>query len=348
MSSTTCPDSNNNHSRERARARWKLLRAALLGEDVAVKATEYSIHRFAGYNLVPSSVFVDNSDLLHDILSSEGPLPGSHDLYEIKQYNVSANGLTVYSRQRKKQQTTKRSLDELTSHQHQGDIDNTGNICVWDCELTLAWFLRQSKQQPPSTILEVGAGMAGVAALAWWGVAQQIILTDGHSACVANNLVNVRLMEALHNDDTTRTTRARVELLRWGYEDDGSSFGADWTLVSDCTHFEEWHGQLLWTLLHHTAIQGSIWLCQPDRGKSWKRFADVVDAVNNGSGHSLLLITEQEDKLLEHKHLEFLKAGTGNFYQPDIHRPRIFCLTKMRDVTLRDKQVIRQHIENRS
>ncbi|KAL7579730.1 hypothetical protein ACA910_021872 [Epithemia clementina (nom. ined.)] len=152
------------------------------------------------------------------------------------------------------------------------------------------------------TVLELGIGMAGLAGLflSQCGAARRVILTDGHDQCVQNNRINVRLTNACtrslmqSNHATTMSTSASAfqqnhtpecRVLLWALDDhvpDKDLWDcADLTLVSDCTHFEHYHGHLLWTLLQCTKLQtGRIWMCQPERGKSLKRFRNLIEAVN--------------------------------------------------------------------
>jgi hypothetical protein len=122
---------------------------------------------------------------------------------------------------------TKLSLDDLVSHRKTG-VDNTGNICVWDSERTLAYLLFHHLHDLPAilvsslkadsttttttttttevcNILELGTGMAGLAATSL-GLRLvlddhstrsinssrhfNITLTDGNASGVKNNIVN--------------------------------------------------------------------------------------------------------------------------------------------------------------
>ncbi len=117
------------------------------------------------------------------------------------------------------------SLDDLVSHRKNNGVDNTGNICVWDSERTLAYLLYHhfddfptqiDKNKSDIRILELGTGMAGLSALAlgcrlakqWHGLDKKtsttgnikdfkskkksmfITLTDGNPSGVKNNVVN--------------------------------------------------------------------------------------------------------------------------------------------------------------
>lgn len=249
----------------------------------------------------------------------------------------------VYTRERSR--TARKSLHELTSHQHSqtAAIDNTGNICVWDCEIVLAWFLWQPGEcriAQGTTLLEVGAGMAAVTALAGDTVCSEIFITDGHADCVWNNRINVRLRRQANS---TSISHIQCSVLRWSYDDDTLLCSADSTLVSDCTHFEEWHGQLLWTVLRHTRVGGSIWMCQPDRGQSWSRFQKLMECTVLGT---VISLQEHCSDQLDELHAQFVLQHSSS-YEPDRHRPRIFQITKLQEEAIEHRAAIEEHIRNR-
>jgi len=313
--------------------------------------------------------------------------------YCIREYQLFDNrNLRLLTRERRP--TSQLSLAELVSHH--GGVDNTGNICVWDCAQTLAWALLQEKEQESllssattgggRTILELGAGMAALSALTLAVHSQQhpnssaaspsscttkIYITDGHADCVQNNRVNVRLLRAAGRLPTTTTIDCRQ--LRWTTSDDSDStktdpedddssptrLRANTTLVADCTHFEEHHAALLWTVVRHTVVGGRIWLCQPERGRSLARFLALIEAVNENNNCSsdiavdssssvrpLLRVTERRYAALDAKHAEFL-ASADNSYNPNVHRPRVLVLIKEREATEQDRQCAIRHCRER-
>jgi hypothetical protein len=360
---------------------------------------------------------------------------------------------------RERMPTRQVSLQELVSHHYQRydnnkdnadnsndnrGIDNTGNICVWDCEKTLAWvLLREQKQLQrkqlqfssgvthiasaspttttttaaattaagPRIVTELGAGMVGLAGLCLVAAAanhnhdngnsngssngisndiQELYLTDGHVDSVTNNRVHVRLGQAVGQlpqssaPRSSRACRVHCSVLKWSIDSDEQENNsntntnqraaaaaavdttsplppppADWTLVSDCTHFEEYHAELFWTLIKCTVSTGggTIWMCQPDRGKSLDRFLDLVRAVNGGNNNdtiidgsntstaALVIVQEQHYETLRAKHDELLQRDKT--YDPNIHRPRVFCLRKLRAETQQDRLVAIRHIQER-
>lgn len=265
---------------------------------------------------------------------------GSHVSYCIRRYTSSDldNPLPQPVLCHERLTSAKKTLKELTSHHHHNEIDNTGNIRVWDCESVLTWFLHSSEQANNklvgSTVLELGAGMAGIAGLSLNGIADTVYLTDGHPDCVRNNQINVQLLEA--SNSKCRST-FQCQLLKWSYDDSSSPIQADWTLVSDCSHFEEYHGELLWTCMRHTRVGGNVWMCQPQRGQSLDRFIAVA--------RQFCTVTKISHETIDQMHGEYVK--NNSCYSPNIHRPLLVSLTKTRDLDSMDKQAIKEYIETR-
>jgi hypothetical protein len=250
-------------------------------------------------------------------------------------------------------------LKDLVSHHHHGGVDNTGNVCVWDSEKTLAWaLLREASEATAVDVVnEVGAGMAGLGGLALaagGGVRSRVRLTDGHASCVFNNQVSLRLTAAFHTIRTGRPLGPAVECqqLLWSCssleDNDPNHFvpGADWTLASDCTHFEDRHGDLLWTLVAGTRPGGRIWLCQPRRGRSLERFLALAELVNERAATPLVRIHERLYRAIEQKHRAFLSSSAS--YNPDVHKPLVFVLEKLRDASEADRTLIQDCVNERT
>ncbi|CAB9508134.1 Calmodulin-lysine N-methyltransferase [Seminavis robusta] len=258
--------------------------------------------------------------------------------------------------------TTKTSLQELVSHHHHDGIDNTSNVCVWDCEKTLAYTLMKhlALQQPlpwwnhdddnnnPLHILELGAGMAGLAGLSLAQTLQQrnpkkqlrLWLTDGHPQAAKNNQVHAHLMQ-LRFPNNAPVVKCLV--LPWSMDpprEEERIPPCHVALVSDCTHFQEYHGHLLLTLVYGVAIHGCIYMCQPNRGNSLVRFLNVVRAT--GSAEPLLSL-----EWIEIPEIENDTESPTTHYDPSIHRPRLLLLRKLRAVEEADRELVRKHMSTR-
>ena len=271
-------------------------------------------------------------------------------LHVVRRYALEPCSIVVT---RERAHRTIRNLQELVSNQHHDGVDNTGNLCVWDAEKTLAWALLQESGLKLGSVTELGSGTAALAALALASagmVASNVYVTDGHEDSVWNNRVNVRLMSAAAALPPA-SPHVVCQRLLWTCEETRSCCPelfpppAEVTLVSDCTHFEEHHGGLFWTLVECTLVGGCIWMCQPNRGQSWRKFAQVVDHVNAQSQSPLLQIQERFYDEIERRHLTFLNDES---YQPDIHKPRIFVLAKLREATEVDRLHVLHYMNTRA
>jgi hypothetical protein len=277
----------------------------------------------------------------HDnLLTVSFSLSWDPSLYTFRQFTVS-DSVHCIVRERAK---IKLSLEELTSHTR--TVDNTGNICIWDCELILTWALQQCEWLQSTadlTIAELGVGMAGLAALSLARKATTIYLTDGHPGSIQNNQINLSMMRCLNM--LPSQCSYHVLLLPWSLDVTERHIQADITVVSDCTHFDEYHGALFWTLLACTKVGGTIWMCQPNRGKSLDRFLNLVQAVNAANTHKLVEMEELVIPLVEQKHQKL--SETDRTYNANIHRPRIFNLRKLRCLDEFDEMTIRTHLDER-
>jgi hypothetical protein len=110
-------------------------------------------------------------------------------------------------------------------------------------------------------------------------------------------------------------------------------------------------------------------MCQPNRGKSLERFLDLVRAVNvnvnvndnvndnDNTNHDddnhdkttsttpLLHVQEQHYETLRAKHEQLVLQDKT--YDPNIHRPRVFCLRKLRAETEQDRLAAIRHVQER-
>jgi hypothetical protein len=331
--------------------------------------------------------------------------------------NATESQSVILIREHQKDLSKRRfTAAELMSHIENSGIDNTGNVCIWDCSQTLAWAVLQTYLSAstsssnvaltgsmdnqsnssvnicsPRSIAELGSGMAALPSLcllARWNEyiacldtmhssqvfpLQSVLITDGHDDCVRNNRINIRLMDAVSNISTRRRPAIVCTKLVWEFNptdniesvensdcdtptdymiQQTSVAVADWTLIADCTHFEHYHRQLLWTAIRGTTVGGIIWLCQPNRGQSLQRFLMLVDSINNHvtcismeqqpKPSMLLEIVESKYELLDQMHASFSLRNTNSTqsYDPDRHQPRIIRLHKLRSHTRTDLQHI--------
>lgn len=328
---------------ERVARRWQLLKKALLKKTITPKVFEFGVlsppkvYSFDDCQSLRSQLQEDQqhhwaSAVALSTLDPSIALPKCHTIqgdddliadYKVHEYTVG-DRKSILVRERIHLNV---SLQELATH-HATKIDNTGNIRVWDCEKTLTWVLMQMKLSPDK-VIEVGAGMAGLAALSCTE-AKEVIITDGQEQCVRNNEVNVVLNQA--------TDRIDCRLLKWSYHVEEQL--ADLVVIADCTHFQEFHGELLWTLIQCARAGGKILMVQPERADSWRNFLTLATVVS-----SLVKIEPWTHPVLEARHLDLQQTPD---YDEHLHRPRVYIFTKLRSANQGDQQLVRQHIQNRN
>ena len=236
------------------------------------------------------------------------------------------------------------SLEQLTSHRQKIGVDYTGNVRLWDCSRFLAWALLQERSlvHEVQSILELGAGMAGLASLSCFyagRTVKRVVVTDGHPDCVLNNKVNIRMMEAatgLHDI----SDKVVSHLLKWSFQRclPDTLEAADLTLISDCLHFQHFHRELLWTIILCTKVNGAIWTCQPERGDSLNNFLHLVTLLNEFS--PILETTEKRYPVIDSM-LDIF--APDNTFDKSREFPRIFMFKKLRAEESSDLELLQRH-----
>eukprot|EP00571_Detonula_confervacea_P007456 CAMPEP_0172314910 /NCGR_PEP_ID=MMETSP1058-20130122/23496_1 /TAXON_ID=83371 /ORGANISM="Detonula confervacea, Strain CCMP 353" /LENGTH=458 /DNA_ID=CAMNT_0013028863 /DNA_START=78 /DNA_END=1451 /DNA_ORIENTATION=+ len=153
--------------RERVKARWSMLRQALLGTSSASgsggcdasdnsngaadhsdgRFHKLSMNSFSGFQVLDRAVLPcdENDEQENGLLSTEG----NWDIVQYSYTSTEGHKVKFITREAKeKQQTNQQSqkstiqsrVEALMSHRNYG-VDNTGNVRVWDAEGTLAGFL---------------------------------------------------------------------------------------------------------------------------------------------------------------------------------------------------------------
>jgi len=166
---------DNNQQSKRAKARWAILRKALLqsnstsnstthdgsiikqGSDTNIRngddelAATYSIHRFQGFNVFKRSILVDTDiNLKYD---------NTNDYYELAEYEIpimttrnnnhASTMIKIRTREKTFNVGRKVSIKDLMSHVYYG-VDNTGNTRVWNCSNVLAHLVTCPLSLPSS------------------------------------------------------------------------------------------------------------------------------------------------------------------------------------------------------
>eukprot|EP00985_Skeletonema_marinoi_P024545 scaffold17139_cov132-Skeletonema_marinoi.AAC.3 len=143
--------------KERVKARWSLLREALIGSQSSAAAkSKHSMNSFAGFQVLDRTVIQDTdeySELLakcHNVDEGHGEA-SSWDFVQNSYTCKQGGNIQFVTREVKQhpqqsqqqcisQSSMKSRVEALLSHRNHG-VDNTGNVRVWDAEATLAGFL---------------------------------------------------------------------------------------------------------------------------------------------------------------------------------------------------------------
>ena len=185
-------DAADIQKKERVKARWGLLRQALLGNDTTNCNTlnkndkgRHSMNAFPGFKVLDRTI-LPNNDKNNNI----------DDNWDIIQYSyTTTNGHTIQfkTREAKEQQQTNEQkstiqsrVEALLTHRTHG-VDNTGNVRVWDAEGTLAGFLL-------STMLNCGGDN---------GTLELDEQTDAQLADLRNSLHSILNIEDGSTEDQT-------------------------------------------------------------------------------------------------------------------------------------------------
>jgi len=286
-------------------------------------------------------------------------LPPNND-YACVDYNLSsACSFTI--RVRERLPSPKINLQALTSQQHNDGVDNTGNTRVWDSETTLAFLLLQEpssflttlnictlwdlsvNDNEPLQVLELGAGMAGLAGLFLATInptKTRVVLTDGHPDAVQNNRVNIMLNCVMNSGFQCDVT---AERLVWTTDDiPQNTQKLDLVLASDCTHFQEFHACLALTITNQLRVGGAALLLQPPRGSSLEKFVECVNSC--GDLVETYWLEKNYSETLTKLHQQYSEDDS---YDPNIHYPHLLILRKLRPVTDSDREAVMQHMKDR-
>ena len=202
-----------------------------------------------------------------------------------------------------------------------------------------------------------------------------VLLTDGNPASVKNNMINQHLtsLYASAQQQLDRQNQqvadngqcngsqllhpyscldVKCQKLLWTtdlpeYDTVSTISSYDVILVSDCTHFQNFHAALAVTTLRSLKVGGTAIFCQPSRGKSLENFCRMMETPPKNShegdddNSGPLLSTRwfpQSHPILEEKHEEALRKYSGtDVYDESLHRPKIWIVTKLREITSGDQ-----------
>jgi hypothetical protein len=191
-----------------------------------------------------------------------------------------------------------------------------------------------------------------------------VTITDGHPNAVENNIASARLTQELYDcrgsDDGKNISchpllwKANAigkqecdELMKNMSRNDVNACPSssnhnhsekipfDLMLVSDCTHFTDFHIDMAATIGRMLRINGICLLCQPQRGESLKKFIQVIDAMNSNSNAKKGPLFQVDLHQVYNEEIytrhESLLGEKSEQYDANIHYPLLLVLKKLRE-----------------
>ncbi len=233
-------------------------------------------------------------------------------------------------------------------------------------------------------VIELGSGMAALPSLSLSMLEKirnpvsnlhfptiDITITDGHPKAVQSNVNCVKLTHDREKDvDTNFYTASNIECrqLLWKGNQEGAVECAellqscnnnqansepdffDLVLVSDCTHFTDFHADLAVTIGRLLRVGGVCILCQPRRGISLDLFVALLHSMNQCESHSPLFqvdLHKDYNKKMSDRH-QRLVAERNDLYDANIHYPLYLTVKKLREFSEeRDTDRAKDHVKNR-
>jgi len=168
------------------------------------------------------------------------------------------------------------SLKDVQSSNASG-VDNTGAMQTWPAEEIMAYYcLRRSAGFKDFRVLELGAGMTGLAglSLALTGAPKEIVVTDGSPVVLPLLKANIE-----RNVDASGS-KVRSRLLKWDRTAAYAELGQfDVILMADCLFFDQYHDDLLHVLNSTLSIKGRVLSFAPRRGDTLQRFKKKAEKM---------------------------------------------------------------------
>eukprot|EP01135_Chromosphaera_perkinsii_P003126 Nk52_evm15s236 gene=Nk52_evmTU15s236 len=286
-----------------ARNRWKILADAIKGNKNVLKSDvgKSSVRRFTSFEVFQVT---KSEDLDFDCFVEES-LKGNLEWYC---HELSAENINVIVGVFR---ASFQDIKELMG------FNNTGNVCIWPSEEILAFFLvKNRKSFEGSSVLELGAGMSGLAGLALAKSCKlnAMVITDGNESSTNVLDANIRANEVVC---------ASSKVLVWDknekYADLREQF--DYIICADCLFFTEFHTDLLHVMRICLKPNGKVYIFAPKRGDTLNQFVNLAR-----SSGATVIIDERYDSSIFHKHTCLSKKGDG-IYDPNIHYPIQLCIS---------------------
>ncbi|KAE9549582.1 hypothetical protein FO519_007203 [Halicephalobus sp. NKZ332] len=146
-------------------------------------------------------------------------------------------------------------------------FNNTGNIRIWLSEECLAYYLLETAEElKGKSILELGAGMTGLAGLCCARYAHYVTITDGNEKSV-NNVSAIIAKNELTNCESI--------CLRWG-ESESLVQKFDLIIAADCFFHTDGHEPFIDVLEKCLKQDGTVVICAPERAGTLRSFLEKL------------------------------------------------------------------------
>lgn len=204
-------------------------------------------------------------------------------------------------------------------------FNNTGNICVWPSEESLAYYaLSNLELFRHQKVLELGGGMTCLAGLfiALYGQADFVNLTDGNEVSIQN--VDKILKQNFPNE----SPKVNCSVLKWENVDkieDTNRY--DCILSADCLFFESARSFFVQALWQCMKSSGFGLIMAPKRGETLNKFIEEARQIGFDCN-----VKKRYNSLVWQKHLTLMET---NLYEEDIHYPVLIEVRKSTKINLK-------------
>ncbi|KAJ3341038.1 hypothetical protein HDU83_006809 [Entophlyctis luteolus] len=190
---------------------------------------------------------------------------------------------------------------------------------VVECTLEYPEGMQKVLSIRSKSVLELGAGMAGLAGLALGagGLCSQILVTDGNPDSVRNVAWNIAINEKIFSQ-----VNIAAQQYIWGQECEEF----DVVIGADLTYLTESHDVLAATLQQTVKYpDGVCYMFCCSRGGSLEAFLKILEEIEPSGTRKKLKaeIQRQYDDLIWDRHLHEIDASAGDadIYNPDKEYP---------------------------
>lgn len=312
-------DNNNIRQESRAFKRWKILSEALQQPTLDRKSSpvtplspmscngflEGSIRQFSSFGLINLVATEDERWLVTDSV-------------DFPRFKVLI-----------RRNTTSAILKPLIGHKSRiaqlaSVNDNTGNCGLWPSEELLAYWCLKNPQQfaDKVAVLELGAGMTGLAGLAASkaisGQSSKIIISDGNEQCLRFLMANAK----------RESPDIETRLLRFEDKDSYAdlSGSVDLVLIADCLFLDSSRRSLVATLQQLLKPgSGKAIILAPSRSGTLDSFINLISATDDLKVHSKSTDWDEQVSALRDS---FASTLSCDIYSDNLHYPILVEIMK--------------------